>query len=143
MELAVGGDHRRHRATPDRLATLLDQRRTMAPGLLRVQLGGLEEGQPFHHGAKLVEVLDIVEIERRDDAAHGPARRAAPPLFAQQQQRLLDRLPGDPELVGDLLLDDARARCQTALTDLAEDRLLNLFDEIGLNGQLFHACKYT
>ena len=76
-------------------------------------LGRLPKGQAFDHGAHLVHVAHMVEVQRRHlQATAGRVGQHA--FLAQQRQGLLHRLARDAELLRELFLDDAFARAQLA-----------------------------
>jgi len=94
-------------------------------------------GESLDHRAHVVHVLDLVRVQRRHFQP-APRRVAQHALLAQQQQRLLHRLPRHAQRLRDLLLHDALARRQAAGVDLGEHRVVHLLGQVGGQGEGLH-----
>ena len=140
MELHIRGNHPRHRATCDRLASGLDLQSPLTQRAFRIGLGRAPGRQAFDHCAHVVHVLHMIRVQRGNDQP-APRRILQHPLVAEQHQCLLHRLPGHPQRLGDLLLDDAFTRHQLSGRDLVEQGVMHLFDQIGSDGQRFHDAR--
>ncbi len=137
VERDVVGDHGLDRTRLHRLEAGLEDALALAPrvrgdlGRGGAALRRQPRGESVECRTNLIAVAHHLQVERRHDEA-APAGILDDAVTLEQQQRLLDGLPGDAVALGQDFLNEMGVRRERAIGDLAEERFVGLLDQAGL-----------